>query len=70
MESPATIYRIVVRSESGDERILTSWESTEHPLAVVINEYGTIVQANSENGPYFMNGVQYAEVRRTLHDSS
>jgi hypothetical protein len=70
MESPATIYRIVVRSESGDERILTSWESTEHPLAVVINEYGTIVQADSENGPYLINGVQYAEVRRTLHDQS
>ena len=58
MESNATIYRIVVRSKTGDERVLTSWESTEHPLAIVINEYGTIVQAESENGPYFINGVQ------------
>jgi hypothetical protein len=70
MESNATIYRIVVRSDTGDERILTSWESTEHPLAIVINEYGTIVRAESENGPYLINGVQYTEVRRTLHDLS
>jgi hypothetical protein len=70
MESNATIYRIVVRSKTGDERVLTSWESTEHPLAIVINEYGTIVQAESENGPYRINGVQYEEVRRTLHDQS
>jgi hypothetical protein len=66
MASKVTTYRILVNNEAGDHRILISWASPDHPLPIVMNEYGTIIRTEGEAGHYLMDGIRYTEVERTL----
>jgi hypothetical protein len=66
MTSKATTFRILVSNEAGDHQILISWAAPDHPMPIVMNEYGTIIRTEDETGHYLIDGMRYKEVERIL----
>jgi hypothetical protein len=64
MASKVTAFRLRVRSLTGDYRTLTSYESPENSVPIVVDEYGALVGETSENGQHLISGVIYSEVSR------
>ena len=68
MKSNFIKHSLLVRSQAGDYRTLTSWASTDHPAPIFMDENGVIVEAQTDNGPFLINQVLYWEVSRALDE--